>query len=135
MGLCLGEMRVLFTRDPGSPGLPIPPDVPGWPCQGGRKMWGQLGKVSYLLQLCDWGSAPTQGKEVKSQAWPGIRRDGIILGVWSIWYVKGTRLTPEAMPGEERGCRRTPYHQPLGSRCAWGSHHSTVSLCWRQQGT
>lgn len=61
----------------------------------------------------DRGSAPTQDKEVKSQVWPGIWRDGI-LGVWSILHVKGLRLTPEAVPGEERDASILLTISPLG---------------------
>lgn len=76
-------------------------------------MWSQQGKVPNPRQLYDRGSAPTQDKEVKSQAWPGIRRDGI-LGVSSISHVKGMRLTPEAMPREERDANILLTISPLG---------------------
>lgn len=80
--------------------------------------------------MCSPASAssdPAQGYVGSSQD-PG-RKDLVIVKAWgSQRQADDSRAVTVAGTGEGKGMQTAPYHRPLGSGRAWGSHHAPVTL-------
>lgn len=128
LSLSSANTKALLTGGPGSPGFPTTPGIPGWPYQE-RDEQGGISSGSFLfhLQSCLGQLRPSPGLCGQQ---PGPRRkELVIVKAWgSQRQADDSRAVTVAGTGEGKGMQTAPYHRPLGSGRAWGSHHAPVTL-------
>jgi len=128
LSLSSANTKALLTGGPGSPGFPTTPGISGWPYQERDEQGGiSSGGFLFHLQSCLGQLRPSPGLCGQQ---PGPRRkELVIVKAWgSQRQADDSRAVTVAGTGEGKGMQTAPYHRPLGSGRAWGSHHAPVTL-------
>lgn len=95
-----------------------------------RKMNKEESVLEGSSSICSPASASSAPAQVYAGSSQAPRRKGlVILKAWGTQrQADDSRVVTVAGAGEGKGMQTAPYHRPLGSGRAWGSHHAPVTL-------